>query len=288
MASASIPVDLRNPGQVFACLGLMEAADILLGGARGGFDWENPADVRFVLEAAGEANPVAEVLGFLAEAEVVALSPQGSLNENTKWKIKTIQLPHDSSFPFPDPSSPATLPARLQNTRQQTIVIDYWGDATERDNVKFWAGSQGKPGAAFLLDALDLARSRILEIVANPFAWSAPQSGSLRFDFRRDYVPIGVGFSPNNHKTTMVMRGYPLVEILAAIGMSNARPLRISKLEYRYGAAGMVLPPAFLRATLGCAALPIPLRTFRMRLDWPGQENQARCITDVTEELCHD
>jgi hypothetical protein len=35
MAEASIPVDLLNPGQVFACLGFMEAADILLGDAEG-------------------------------------------------------------------------------------------------------------------------------------------------------------------------------------------------------------------------------------------------------------
>ena len=28
MAGASIPVDLGNPGQVFACLGFLEAADV--------------------------------------------------------------------------------------------------------------------------------------------------------------------------------------------------------------------------------------------------------------------
>ena len=39
MGAASIPVDLFNPGQVFACLGFLEAADVLLGDAEGGFDW---------------------------------------------------------------------------------------------------------------------------------------------------------------------------------------------------------------------------------------------------------
>ena len=37
MAEASIPVDLFNPGQVFACLGIMELADEVLGGAHGAF-----------------------------------------------------------------------------------------------------------------------------------------------------------------------------------------------------------------------------------------------------------
>jgi len=38
MAEASIPVDLFNPGQVFACLGFLETTDVLLGNAEGGFD----------------------------------------------------------------------------------------------------------------------------------------------------------------------------------------------------------------------------------------------------------
>ena len=33
MAEERIPVDLTNPGHVFACLGFLEAADVLLGDA---------------------------------------------------------------------------------------------------------------------------------------------------------------------------------------------------------------------------------------------------------------
>jgi CRISPR-associated protein Csb3 len=38
MAQSSIPVDIFNPGQVFACLGFLEAAEVLLGDAEGGVD----------------------------------------------------------------------------------------------------------------------------------------------------------------------------------------------------------------------------------------------------------
>ena len=38
VAEAEIPVDLFNPGQVFACLGFLEAADILVGDAEGGLE----------------------------------------------------------------------------------------------------------------------------------------------------------------------------------------------------------------------------------------------------------
>ena len=139
-------------------------------------------------------------------------------------------------------------------------------------------------------DALQLIRDCPSSVVDDPFSFSKPQSSSFRFDWRRDYIPIHAGFSPNAH-AGMVMVGYPFVEILASIGLTNARPTRsrVTKLEYRYGALGGEsngpwYPLLFHRAALGCAELPFTQRFFRMQLGWPGQEGQARCITTVTEE----
>ncbi|RAZ84244.1 hypothetical protein DDV93_12530 [Cereibacter johrii] len=42
----------------------------------------------------------------------------------------------------------------------------------------------------------------------SPFAFSAPQSSSFRFDRRLDYMPIDAGFSPNRHDG-ITMVGYP-------------------------------------------------------------------------------
>jgi CRISPR-associated protein Csb3 len=296
MTERSIPVDLLNPGQVFACLGFMEAAEVLCGNAEGVFDWSAP-EARFHLRADGDEDPFATTLDFLARASIASLAPVGSSNQTDRpWRVPTARLSQDEPFPFPDPDSPATLPARLQDG-DRTLVIDYWGDATRRDNVKFWAGSAGCPGAAFLRDSVELVRSRLGDAAADPFAVAAAQSGSFRFDWRRDYIPLDTGFSLNKH-STIQSQGYPLVEILAAIGVSNARPERphrSDKLQYRYGVLGRragseplddsVLPLLFHRAALGCAELPFPMRTFHMNLDWPGQANQARCITTVTEEI---
>ena len=289
MALACIPVDLLNPGQVFACHGFLEATDTLLGGARGHFDWEQESDVRFVLDANTNCNPFETVLEFLSSATVYSVAPAGSRHATEKWGVPTLLMHEDAPFLVPDPRSPATLPALLKDDSGRQIMLGHWGDMTLRDNVKFWAGAGGYPGAALTRDALDLVRQLPPTAFDDPFSFSAPQSSSFRFDWRRDYVPINIGFSPNEHNA-MTMLGYPLVELLAAIGLENARPLRLrSKLEYRYGVIGSsgdtgLLSPAFLRAALGCAPLPFPRRSFRMRLDWPGQENQARCITDVFEE----
>ena len=290
MANASIPVDLTNPGQVFACLGFLEVADILLGEASGGFDWRNPTDLRFRLAARGNADPVVRVLRFLEEATVTSITPVASPHNTRKWKIETITV-GSGAFPFRD-TGPDVLPARLSDGSGKSIAIDHWGDQGHngRDRVKFWAGAGGYPGVGLARDALDLIRGRATARARDPFSLSAEQSSSFRFDWRRDYVPIDAGFSPNAH-VDMVMRGYPIVELLAAIGLTNARPVRRQRLEYSYGVAGMaddeLYDPIFLRAALGLEKSPfpgMPFRLFTMRLDWPGQVGQARCITDVIEE----
>ena len=129
----------------------------------------------------------------------------------------------------------------------------------------------------------------LLEKHIDPFSLSAVQSSSFRFDWRRDYVPIDIGFSLNSHRR-IAMVGFPLVEMMAAIGLSNARPLRgANKLSYRYGilggAANIWFAPSIVRAALGASPLPFQKRTFSIQLGWPGKEGQARAIQNVIEEI---
>lgn len=295
MAESVIPLDLLNPGQVFACIGLAEAAQVLQGDAQAVFDWSAPAGAVFRLRARGEEAPVLRVLRFLDEAQAQAVAPEGSNNLSAwtaTWGPTPDTLPREAGYPFPDPPSPATLVCRLSDG-QHNLALDHWGDATERDNVKFWAGAAGYPGAGLANDALALIKGQAATAAADPFAFSAPQSSSFRLDWRRDYIPIHAGFSLNAHGDIDTL-GFPLVELLGAIGLGHARPLRPDrrdKLRYGYAVAGRSqpgdvtwLPLTLLRAALGCAALPFPMRRFTLLLDWPGKEGQARSITTVTEE----
>jgi CRISPR-associated protein Csx14 len=295
MAEATIPVDLLNPGQVFACIGLAEAADVLLGGAQAAFDWSDSAATVFRLRADGDEPPVERVLGFIDRAQARAVAPMGSSHANDwkdSWGPSPLEAERDCGYPFPDPSSPATLVCLLSDG-VHALQLDHWGDATERDNAKFWAGAGGYPGAGLAADALALVKGRSAAAAADPFALSAPQSSSFRLDWRRDYIPIHAGFSLNAHDDVVTV-GFPLVELLGALGLSHARPLRPdwkSKLVYAYAVAGRAradssvwLPLPLMRAALGTAPLPFPMRHFRMLLDWPGKEGQARSITTVTEE----
>ncbi len=294
MAIASIPVDVLNPGQVFGCIGLAEIANVLHGGARGAFDWSEPSRARFHLQTPSNDDPVAAVLAFLDAAEVVSLAPSGSANRTEKWTVPTVLLPGDAPFPNGDENGPPQLPARLRSG-DVFVDISYWGDhhsTTGRDNVKFWAGSGGYPGAALVRDALDAVRGKALEARADPFNLSALLGGNLRLDWRGGYVPLDAGFSLNKHGSRFNGVSFPLVEVLAAVGLSHARPLRVERLQYRYGViaapgrpANSLLPLPLLRAAIGAASLPFSQRTFNMVLGWAGQEGQARTITSSVEEF---
>ncbi len=305
MPEWSIPVDLRNPGQVFACRGLVEAAEaIVKAGIDSRFEYEGLAtNATFHLRCDEDVDPVGSVVAFLRDARAITLIPRdanaitlipsSSTLSTVKWNVDSVICNTPFVSPSRVPSSPATLPVLLQ-TASTTLQLDYWADGIQqrgRDNVKFWAGSGGYPGSALARDALRLLAAlpedKIAAAVRDPFNVAVPMSSSFRFDLRRDYVPLDVGFSPNDH-VDVTMVGFPLTELLAAIGLQNARPARVArrdKLRYRYGVSIEYLPSALARVVLGGVDIGFPMRTFQMQLAWPGQENQARCIIDAREEL---
>lgn len=269
-------------------------AEVLLGNASGAFDWNKESETVFHVSAAGTTPPVEYVLNFLENARLITRAPAGS-SLTKSWKSgwgdePEIDVP-GKPFPIREPSGADKLPVVMRDENSGAeIVIDYWGDSTRRNNVKFWAGAGGYYGVAILRDILSCARGRMLQHISDPFSLSGVQTNSFRFDWRRDYIAVQDGFSTNKHKN-IKMIGFPLVELFAAIGMTNARPKGFSKLKYRYGVLGCadnsLLDPLFHRFALGAGSTPIPghpFRRFVMNLGWPGKEGQARCITQVFEE----
>ena len=291
MIQNAIDVDLQNPGQVFACLGIVEIADTLLGGAFGGFDWESAGRSRFLV-ASNEGAPVRRVLDFLDEAQVSIMVPAGDdPGFPPSWEAAPVKAP-PGMFPIPPQDAPARLPAVIEDKGGNSVTVSHWGDGTNCDSLKFWAGMGGMPGAEILRRCLRCAQDEgILDHMERPFDLASDMPSSLRFDMRKDYIPVDLGFSLNRH-SNMISRGYPLVEVLAAIGLTHARPRRIGRLHYTYGVPGTVAgdlhDPILLRASLG-ARFPVapgqPLRVFSMRLGEPSGPNRARSINHVTEQL---
>jgi CRISPR-associated protein Csb3 len=291
MAEARIPVDLRNPGQVFACLGLMEAAEILFAGAEvtGGYCWEAGAtQAQFRLDVTDVADPVLEILRFLQGAEAVALAPNGSELRDKKAYINTTE--HDAGFfPVNPDIKDSVLPVLLTGNNIHCIPISYWAEeyCFWRPDLAIWSANGGHSGAARAYDCLKLIRqetkgNRIAQACENPFRISGEQSSAFRLDLRRDYTARDLGFSPNKHGA-MVMQGYPLVELLAAIGLEHARPIRIDRFRFQYAVSNTLLPTTLARAVLGAPQLLFSTRSFLAKIDWTTDQEKERCIINAIE-----
>jgi len=316
MARAEIPVDIFNPGQVLACLGFMEAAEILLGDAEGGFDWSTPAEVRFILEAKGEDNPFGVVLEFLTGAEIIAYAPISSAGsaeqpgeeggiesdepaESDTQGAEPDDPPNDGklvqTFPAPKGDKMA-LPVRLYGQDGKELFLTHWADGSSRNPFKLYSGNRTAEQIVKAMSKGVRAKSKKKTIVfkgiqqlrdddiqrleSNPFQYIVPMGGSFNFDTRGAWTSIDMGFSPNEHKE-LCIEASPVVELLAAIGLENARPTRMKQKEVRYAVWGTMAPLMLARALIStCLALP-PQRFLVFTL---GTSGKNKIFTTATEE----
>jgi CRISPR-associated protein Csx14 len=309
VADASIPVDLFNPGEVFACLGFLEAADVLLGDAEGGFDWSDETHVRFLLRAVGDENPFAVVLKFLAEAEIHTCAPRGYSAQPPKKKaspedddeedsVTPVNLRFSESFPNREGDRMA-LPIQLEHSKHPLIDLGHWADGSRRNELKLYAGNRS---------AFDIARAMLRgtrkkpskkqivgdvktqgiaglwaeqhdELTAKPFDVLTLMGGSFNFDPRGAWTPLDAGYSPNQQKHGIAAS--PVVELLAAWGLEHARPDEYETRQVRYGAWNGFLPPVLARPALAGVSIAVPVRTFRFVLDLSGKN---KVVTFAQEE----
>jgi CRISPR-associated protein Csb3 len=294
MAQASIAVDVFNPGQVFACLGFLEAADLVCGGAEGGFEWA--AESRFALRADGAGNPFEAVLEFLAQAEARAVAPHGWQPPKAKGGGP---VPEKSgTFPAREPN-PMALPVRLRTEKAQ-VLLSHWcedEDDTGQPGFKLYAGNRsalkiatdmlqgatGKQGKTTLCGVATLWKDGREDLVADPLGKLGPMGGSFNFDPRGAWTGLDVGYSLNDLKGPLEQKilASPILEILAAWGLEHARPVEISLRLYRYVIWGGWLPPLLARVALCGGFVPAASRRFRFPLELSGKN---KIVSYATEE----
>ena len=313
MAEATIPVDLFNPGQVFACLGFLEAADVLLSDAEGGFDWTDSANVRFLLRAGGEENPFAAVLQFLAMAEPQRWGPVGYTDPPLKKgkagegandgdDLEDESETHSAAGPenkesplklsdtfFAPKGDRMSLPIRLGGGNQPTVELGHWADGSSRGSFKLYAGNRSadRIASAMILGVReklrknqsigDLKTKGVAQLwdeqretlIERPLHVLTPMGGSFNFDPRGAWAAINAGYSPNDQKHQVAAS--PVVELLAAWGLENARPHEFETCRIRYAVWGIPLPLMLARATLCGGISVVPLKRFRFKLDKSGK-----------------
>lgn len=165
--TASIPVELKSPGQVLACMGFMEAAEALLGGVEAHFDWSQ-SQARFVLCSKGDQNPFEVVLEFLSNAKLIELTPIGyveggaadgdddddddddedtSPGESEAGDDSDGEDATETQGRLMTPAFPSgegdrnALPVQLADGRHR-IAVSHWADGSSRDEFKLYSGNR--------------------------------------------------------------------------------------------------------------------------------------------------
>ncbi len=295
MAEAHIPVDLFNPGQVFACLGFLEAADVLLGGAEGGFDWSQDPDVSFRLRAAGDEDPFPTVLSFLVEAQLRRLAPTGYSDPSRRTKQNKRPVEDEASADargdgpvcmletFPGPQADwKALPIRLERGGRH-LDVTHWCDASSRKDFKLFAGQQRGPAIAktMLQSVARLWSQRREQLVTDPFSETVAMGGSsFKFDARKAWTGMDAGYSPDEQKHAVAASS--VVEFLSAVGLEHARPHEFAKDEVCYAVWRDLVPPVLARPALAGAGVGLSVRRFRFTFARPGKGN--RLVTFAQEE----
>ena len=311
MAEASIPVDLFNPGEVFACLGFLEAADVLCGDAEGRFDWSETEDVKFCLRAAGDRNPFEVVLQFLASAEIKAVAPEKwrpkkeppKETEVKKLEEELSKQKKSETFPNVWPETNSALPVWISGENSTSTMLSHWADGSSRNDFKLYSGNRSalditaamlsgkrdKPGKKQTIGDLEAKGLKQLwkeqrdDLIKQPFVVTTPTGGSFNFDPRGAWTAIDAGYSPNEQKHKVVLS--PVVEMLAAWGMENARPDEFPSRQVRYATWGIPFPPILARVALFGGITAAPIKRFRFNLDLSGKN---KVVTYAEEETNHD
>ena len=277
MAECSIPVDLFNPGQVFACLGFLEAADVLCGEAEGGFDWRDEADTRFHLRAAGDQNPFEAVLEFLAgEDKIQRVAPRGYAEAEA---INSLERTETFMAQKADKTA---LPIRFGGGNRPVIELAHWADGSGRDKFKLYAGNRSADKIArYMLKGIRRLFNEDRDRLINDPFQITPMGGSFNFDPRGAWTAIDAGYSPNEQKHAVMAS--PVVEFLAAWGLQNARPLMPGNRgrEARYAVWKEMLPPMLARAAFIGAIPALTMKRFHFTL---GISGKNKIVTFAKQE----
>ncbi len=197
MAELRIPLDPCNPGQFYACCGLIELFDITGAQTLSNFEvnWRRPREATFVLasEASLELSAITQAM---REAE-----------------YKLLPRP-EAQDKAPDKDSIAPSLVAIFGKK---IVLDWWLECFwhRACSLKCWAGQVTTQKLVSILPPL---------LADNNVSFDDGVLTTTRFgiDPRSAWVALSLGYSPNAQGQDS--RTYPVVELLGAFGLQGFRP----------------------------------------------------------------
>lgn len=191
-----VRVDPNNPGQFFACCGLLELGERLWPGAEA---WFNTGT--FFIRVPFHGNSLAALLTAIGDTPLH-------------------QLDHGDDY-----SSPIELVAPFN------LRLDWWKDRTGGQQLKVWAGSMRGVRIATAMKAVlrqpEVQGNDLLDFGTVVYDPSDPDNKvePFYFDARRgaNARSIDIGFAPD--ALQMTNAAYPAVEFLCLVGLQRFRPM---------------------------------------------------------------
>ena len=260
--SITIQVDATNPGQFFACCGLLEIADRLWPGAEAWFE-EN--DIKFNIKCQGTLIELLQAAKtMIIDDKLVSQSEEEEEEkeeeeeeEEEEEKEKEEVIPVKISSPF-------------------ILRLDWWADRS----IKTWAGTMDVHRIAFAMaNAINPDDNDPLN--QNEVVFDPPKPNSINkkrrlgkpkkrepfyFDSLRgpNAHARDIGFSPNDLK--LATTASPVLELFSLIGLQRCRPKLTSRARvFEYFTWTIPMPVSIVAVSVN-GLLPFP-RANRYRFE---------------------
>lgn len=244
-----VRVDPTNPGQFFACCGLLELADRLWDGAEAWFE-----DGAFSIATRGTLYELLSALVKEPADEITKLE--------SGLKVKPLIAPLRLRIAG-DSRSQMTLDAWMTIRRDKREVVavanlpwNFWSG--QQTSLRIWTALR----AALVMQMETLADVQDFEDL---FGKRIPLSGRFGFDPGAAWNRLDVGFSPDTQDIRVASS--PATELLAAVGLQRFRPrLSDDRSSFDYATWGHPLAPSVARAASTGLVTVSPARRFHGRI----------------------
>jgi CRISPR-associated protein Csb3 len=252
--SITVALDPTNPGQFFACCGILELADRLWPGAEG---WFAEGGREFKVACGGR---LSELLASLVSAKL-----DSSLTDDGLKRLGSLLSAPKTSLTRQDQIDKERLRAMWQRERVSLsapfhLSLDWWWDeASSVKALKTWAAKQF---------VLDIARPMLAAIgqvqwtdeTPSPCLSTIAKLSGLPFYFdganNTQSTPRDFGVAP--YAVKQVSSDRPLVELLTFFALQRFRPYRPPKSDLiRYSLWSVPLSSGAAGAAV-CGALELP------------------------------
>lgn len=224
----TVNVDVTNPGQFFACCGLLELADRLWPGAEAAGSFTSPRFERSQFCIFG-THPfkTRDLMKELIRSTWSSIDPYRPIMGSNGKPVADAKKTKPVTFGEP-----------------VSLRLSWWLDelAGRQTSFKMWGAHQTSEGLigdmAQAICADEMTDDTVLQSRTG-------MTGRIGLDTRSSWNTLDEGFSPNDQ--TLPVDTYPATELLAAIGLETFRPVAMGD-GYVYACWAIPMPSLVARA----------------------------------------